>query len=63
MRMIKLKSDENMIKMVRIEELRIKTFEIRKWPQENPKPIKFAQSGFFYCLPSSRRVLFDWLTL
>jgi hypothetical protein len=41
---------ESFFKMMRIEELRLKTFEIRKWPHENPKPINLAKSGFFYCL-------------
>jgi hypothetical protein len=41
---------ESFFKMMRLEELRLKTFEIRKWPHENPKPIKLVKSGFFYCL-------------
>jgi hypothetical protein len=41
---------ESFFKMMRIEELRLKTFEIRKWPHKNPKPINLAKSGFFYCL-------------
>ena len=40
---------DKFFKFMQIEENRLDSFNIKKWPLENPKPINLAKAGFFYC--------------